>query len=52
MSLTHEYSHEESQDSIASLLSALTAAGIHFRDLSTRQSSLEDIFVALVEEKA
>ena len=52
MSLVHEYSHEESQDSIASLLSALTAAGIHFRDLSTRQSSLEDIFVALVEEKA
>jgi len=52
MSLVHEYSHDESQDSIASLLSALTAAGIHFRDLSTRQSSLEDIFVALVEEKA
>lgn len=52
MSLVHEYSHEESQDSIASLLSALTAAGIHFRDLSTRQSSLEDIFVALVEDKA
>jgi ABC-2 type transport system ATP-binding protein len=52
MRLVHEYSHDESQDSIASLLSALTAAGIHFKDLSTRQSSLEDIFVALVEEKA
>lgn len=52
MSLVHEYSHEESQDSIATLLSALTDAGIHFRDLSTRQSSLEDIFVSLVEEKA
>ncbi|WJH40188.1 ABC transporter ATP-binding protein [Aliirhizobium terrae] len=50
--LIHEYSHDESQDSISSLLAALTAAGIHFKDLSTRQSSLEDIFVALVEEKA
>ncbi len=52
MSLTHEYGHEEGQDSIATLLSALTDAGIHFRDISTRQSSLEDIFVSLVEEKA
>jgi ABC-2 type transport system ATP-binding protein len=52
LSLVHEYSHDESQDSIASLLSSLTAADIHFKDLSTRQSSLEDIFVALVEEKA
>jgi ABC-2 type transport system ATP-binding protein len=52
MRLVHEYGHGESQDSIASLLSALAAAGIHFKDLSTRQSSLEDIFVALVEEKA
>jgi ABC-2 type transport system ATP-binding protein len=51
-SLVHEYSHEDSQDSMTSLLAALSAAGISFKDLSTRQSSLEDIFVALVEEKA
>jgi len=52
MSIVHEYRHDESQDAIASLLAALSAADIHFKDLSTRQSSLEDIFVALVEEKA
>jgi ABC-2 type transport system ATP-binding protein len=50
--LRHEYTHNGSQDSISALLAALTAADIHFKDLSTRQSSLEDIFVALVEEKA
>ncbi|MBW6419999.1 ABC transporter ATP-binding protein [Rhizobium sp. XQZ8] len=50
--LIHEYKSEEEQGGIAALLAALAAANIHFRDLSTRQSSLEDIFVALVEEKA
>ncbi|MGK9050773.1 ABC transporter ATP-binding protein [Neorhizobium sp. CSC1952] len=50
--LVHEYQGEEGQGSIASLLAALAAEDIHFRDLSTRQSSLEDIFVALVGEKA
>ena len=49
--LIHEYRSEEEQGGIAALLSALSAADIHFRDLSTRQSSLEDIFVALVEDK-
>jgi ABC-2 type transport system ATP-binding protein len=39
---THEHA------SIAKLLSRLEEEGIHFRDLSTRQSSLEDIFVSLV----
>jgi len=50
--LIHEYQGEEGQGTIASLLSTLAAQDIHFRDLSTRQSSLEDIFVALVAEKA
>ncbi|MBB6506844.1 ABC-2 type transport system ATP-binding protein [Rhizobium soli] len=50
--LIHDYQGEEAQDSIASLLATLARANIHFRDLSTRQSSLEDIFVALVAEKA
>ena len=44
--------HEVEQATIASILSAIAAADIHFRDLSTRQSSLEDIFVQLVGEKA
>ena len=32
------------------LLDAMSAAGIEFKDLSTTQSSLEDIFVSLVRE--
>ncbi len=44
--------HEVEQATIASILSAIAAADIHFKDLSTRQSSLEDIFVQLVEERA
>ncbi len=52
LSLLHEYRDGEGQDTIASLLAGLAAENIHFRDLSTRQSSLEDIFVELVGEKA
>jgi len=36
---------------IAELLKALNDAGIRFKDLHTTQSSLEDIFVSLVEGK-
>ena len=50
--LIYEYQGEGEQGRIAMLLGALTAQGIEFRDLSTRQSSLEDIFVELVEKKA
>jgi ABC-2 type transport system ATP-binding protein len=50
--LIYEYQGEGEQGRIATLLGALTAQGIEFRDLSTRQSSLEDIFVELVEKKA
>jgi ABC-2 type transport system ATP-binding protein len=50
--LLHDYQGEEEQNTVAPLLAALAAENIHFRDLSTRQSSLEDIFVALVGEKA
>lgn len=46
--VTYEYDGNGEQSRIADLLSALSAAGIHFKDISTRQSSLEDIFVALV----
>lgn len=46
--LTYEYEGNGEQNRIADLLSALAASGIHFKDISTRQSSLEDIFVALV----
>ena len=36
---------------VAGLLAALGAAGIGFRDLETRQSSLEEIFVSLVSAR-
>ena len=36
---------------ITALLADLSAAGIKFKDLQTRQSSLEDIFVSLVKER-
>ena len=36
---------------ITTLLQGLAEAGIRFRDLSTSQSSLEDIFVSLVKER-
>jgi len=36
---------------ITALLSDLDQAGIRFRDLETRQSSLQDIFVGLVSER-
>ncbi|TDK36727.1 ABC transporter ATP-binding protein [Rhizobium deserti] len=52
MALLHDYQSEDGQGSVVPLLAALAQENIHFRDLSTRQSSLEDIFVALVGDKA
>ncbi|MDN3556775.1 ABC transporter ATP-binding protein [Halomonas maura] len=43
---------EDDQAGIADLLADLEAAGIRFKDLHTRQSSLEEIFVSLVRESA
>ena len=44
--------HEAEDDSsgIAALLRDLATAGVHFKDLHSTQSSLEDIFVNLVHE--
>ncbi|MBB3139969.1 ABC transporter ATP-binding protein [Halomonas organivorans] len=42
----------DDQTGIAELLADLDAAGIRFKDLHTRQSSLEEIFVSLVREEA
>jgi ABC-2 type transport system ATP-binding protein len=50
--LIYEYQGEGEQGRIATLLGSLTAQGIEFRDLSTRQSSLEDIFVELVGQRS
>jgi ABC-2 type transport system ATP-binding protein len=48
-----EYTFEASEErtGIPALLRALSELGIAFRDLNTRQSSLEDIFIDLVHQK-
>jgi ABC-2 type transport system ATP-binding protein len=48
--ITYTYDTQSEHTGIVGLLDALTSAGIGFKDLSTRQSSLEDIFVSLVHE--
>jgi len=46
---TYDANQSESAD-IAHLLDAIAAAGIQFKDLETRQNSLEEIFVNLVKK--
>ncbi|PZM13047.1 ABC transporter ATP-binding protein [Rhizobium tubonense] len=48
--LIYDFDAEHEQARIGTLLTSIGAQGIHFKDLSTRQSSLEDIFVQLVGE--
>lgn len=48
--LTYTYDTKQSSTGITALLGDLRAADIHFSDLETSQSSLEDIFVDLVHE--
>ena len=48
--LTYSYGTEGTQLGVTRLLAGLTEAGLAIRDISTRQSSLEDIFVDLVKE--
>ncbi|MGH8216449.1 MAG: ABC transporter ATP-binding protein [Rhodanobacteraceae bacterium] len=50
--LTYTYDSQAERTGITSLLKDLSAAGIGFKDLSTRQDSLEQIFVHLVRESA
>jgi ABC-2 type transport system ATP-binding protein len=49
--LTYEFDAKADRTGIPSLLTAMRDAGIAFKDLDTKQSSLEDIFVSLVHEK-
>ncbi len=49
--LTYTYDAQGERTGILPLLEAVNAAGIRFRDLHTKQSSLEDIFVTLVKER-
>jgi len=49
--LVYTYDIQAERTGITSLLRDLASAGIRFRDLNTRQSSLEDIFVDLVRQR-
>ena len=50
--LLYAYDTRGTRTGITKLLSDLSAAGLVLRDVQTRQSSLEDIFVSLVKEDA
>ncbi|NII09559.1 ABC transporter ATP-binding protein [Oleiagrimonas sp. C23AA] len=49
--LTYTYDTQSDHTGITGLLAAISAAGLHLRDLRTKQNSLEEIFVDLVQEK-
>src|SRR5207253_2381611 len=48
--LCYEFDSHAERTGIASLMRRLTDLGISYKDLSTHQSSLEDIFVELVHK--
>ena len=48
--LTYTYDTKQNSTGITALLGDLRSADIHFSDLQTSQSSLEDIFVGLVNK--
>jgi ABC-2 type transport system ATP-binding protein len=50
--LVFTYDTQAERTGVTALLSDLNSAGIRFRDLETKQSSLEDIFVGLVSSKS
>ena len=50
--LEYSFDGREERTGIPALLKRLGELGIGFRDLNTEQSSLEDIFVSLVRERA
>ncbi|MEZ5646805.1 MAG: ABC transporter ATP-binding protein [Burkholderiaceae bacterium] len=50
LTLTYTFDVQKDDTGIAELLAALGRQDIHFRDLRSSESSLEDIFVSLVQE--
>ncbi len=52
MELTYHYDTKQERTGITSLLGALHTAGVSFNDLNTSQSSLEEIFVGLVNKNS
>ncbi len=51
MQLVYTYDTKGERTGITTLLDEVRNAGIRFRDLQTRESSLEDIFVGLVRQR-
>jgi ABC-2 type transport system ATP-binding protein len=51
LKLIYTYDTKGERTGITALLNSLNEAGIRFRDLSTQQTSLEEIFVGLVSQK-
>jgi ABC-2 type transport system ATP-binding protein len=49
--LRYTFDANEERKGIASLLTRMRELGIGFKDLNTRESSLEEIFVNLVSER-
>jgi ABC-2 type transport system ATP-binding protein len=49
--LVYTYDTQTEHTDITALLSLLTEAGVRLKDLQTKQSSLEEIFVDLVKER-
>jgi ABC-2 type transport system ATP-binding protein len=52
MQITYSFMTSAERTGLTRLLATLSNEGIRFSDVDTRQSSLEDIFVSLVEENA
>jgi ABC-2 type transport system ATP-binding protein len=51
MELEYTFDGREERTGVPALLKRLNEMGIQFKDLNTRQSSLEDIFVDLVSDR-
>ena len=52
LALTYVYDPQGAEGAVAGVLESLHAARVRVKDVQTRQSSLEDIFVGLVDDKA
>ncbi|MFQ1701042.1 ABC transporter ATP-binding protein [Loktanella agnita] len=52
LQLTYSYETTGERTGITALLNDLQASGLQMKDIQTRQSSLEDIFVGMVKEQA
>ena len=50
--LIYDYDASGGRTGITTLLAAVAESGLRIKDISTRQSTLEDIFVELVEKRA